>query len=575
MHPKELNPYWNDGGTGLPTTSNSNDVRNSIEGRSWILRSYKRALEEAKNKKVSFREVAERRWGSVDKIYSMLQSVGIDPAAPDECERKNLLYSHFESRSVKIDKDKVRSHNYDDKIAKTNSSECFVRPGDISDIYTSKSRGNWQREDLSKKNREESHEVDATESSLSVSKTNDLDDNSVSLQSVTDSMINAVSAKIIRAELVGKKDKMLSLQLELEDLRSRKRLQDDERQLNQNKSKNKTVLLTQTDQFGRIRPAHVPYGASSNKSIKGKSKFSFQDASSTKELIYQEKLLTADDTYEAIAIMAAKFVHSSSEDIVDDVVDMSFKTNPKKENEKAMQKIISHSRKMEEILENCKYCLGSSNRKEHVLVAMGMNAYLSVPVYQSLTRGHCLLVPTEHTTCSLQLDENVWSEIKIFQKGLTKMFSDYDMDVVFSECFTASKSHMYIDCIPIPKDKGNLAPMYFKKAILESDTEWAQNKKLIDTRQKNVRGSLPLGLPYFFVDFNNEGGFGHVIEDLTLFPKYFAKEIIGGLIDADPRLWLKPPQESVDMQKKKASQLIKMWKPYDWTDELHFKSSNN
>lgn len=100
---------------------------------------------------------------------------------------------------------------------------------------------------------------------------------------------------------------------------------------------------------------------------------------------------------------------------------------------------------------------------------------------------------------------------------------------------------------------------------MESDTEWAQNKKLIDTRQKSLRNCVPLGLPYFFVDFNNEGGFAHVIEDSSLFPHYFAKEVIGGLIDAEPRLWLKPPFENFEQQKRKSLKIKEMWNPYDWT----------
>lgn len=34
---------------------------------------------------------------------------------------------------------------------------------------------------------------------------------------------------------------------------------------------------------------------------------------------------------------------------------------------------------------------------------------------------------------------------------------------------------------------------------------------------------MPKGFPYFAVDFGNEGGFAHVIEDEQKFPHYFGK----------------------------------------------------
>lgn len=64
---------------------------------------------------------------------------------------------------------------------------------------------------------------------------------------------------------------------------------------------------------------------------------------------------------------------------------------------------------------------------------------------------------------------------------------------------------------------------FFQKAILECETEWASNKKLIDLAGKNVRRAIPRGLPYFTVDFGMQSGFAHVIEDEKAFPKSFAQ----------------------------------------------------
>lgn len=554
-----MNPYCKDVGSSHPTIDN--DPR-KFEGRSWILQSYKRALEQAKQQNKSFREVAEKQWGSVEKIHSLLKSAGIDP--PYECPSKQL-YSCSDNDQLS---ENHTCNSLESSGCGNYSSSSFLRPGEDNIDFGSSASSNWQIRDKLVKAPEPSNVG-------TINKTEIIPVDILEDDNITESMVNSVSAKLLKAEILGHDEKRLKLQHELDTLRSRKKLQDSRLKYVDHKEKaksdGKTVLLTTTDKFGRTRPAGIPLGKHLPGHLyKGKSRKHFTDSDcSMKALIEQERKLTADDTLEAIANMAAKFVRTHADDTVDDVLDWSVKSDSIKDDSRTKQKILSQSTKMEEIISNCKLCVGSHSYNKNVLIAMGMNVYLSVPSYQSLTEYHCLLVPLEHTACSLQLDENVWSEIELFQKGLTRMFSDCDMDVIFSECYTcgARRSHMYIDCIPIPKAEGCMAQMYFKKAIMESDTEWAQNKKLIDTSEKGVRRSIPLGLPYFFVNFNH-GGYAHVIEDSSLFPHYFAKEVIGGLIDAEPNLWLKPKYESFEQQIRKASKLKEKWNPYDWTKKL-------
>ncbi|NXS21530.1 C19L2 protein, partial [Mystacornis crossleyi] len=114
---------------------------------------------------------------------------------------------------------------------------------------------------------------------------------------------------------------------------------------------------------------------------------------------------------------------------------------------------------------------------------------------------------------------------QMFRNALVKMFEAKDLDCVFLETNMSMKKryHMVYECIPLPKEVGDMAPIYFKKAIMESDEEWSMNKKLIDLSSKDIRKSVPKGLPYFSVDFGLQGGFAHVIEDQHNFPHYFGK----------------------------------------------------
>lgn len=627
QHPLELNPFWKEGGSGLPQEKQSLSVdlhkpsssRVSDGGRSWILRSYKRALEQAESEGKSLEEIAVVRWGSLEKLHSMLRLAGIDPENPDK-EPKNETREYLHSSVSKLSKQKERSerdyhvkfssHLRTSETALAKKSPTYLKPGEgkgfekhiASATNTSLSTStNWQiKKPLSIAKGETSERLSTDEisreavTSSSIRAQHPVQEHKKALansgeplidsEPVTDTRLNAVAAKLMKAELLGDKGKIKRLKEELEMLRKLKESQAQSGAGIDHKSQNTMVVLATTDRLGRMRPVESSEAISkrsfpkpaSGHSKKGKQKryLDDDDGISLKSIMEEERRMTAEDTHAAIARMASKFVPASnSDETVDDALDSKSATryNPAKEEKARRDKAIFESRKMTEILENCRYCFGNQNFDKHLLIAVGISVYLAVPSHQSLTEGHCLLFPMEHTTSSLQMDENVWSEVQIFQKGLTRMFSDHNMDVIFTECYMSAtkKTHNFIECIPLPKEEGSMAPMYFKKAIQESDTEWSENKKLIDTRQKGVRNSIPIGLPYFYVEFGIDGGYAHIIEDQSKFPSYFAKEIVGGMLDIEPRLWLKPPKQSFEKQKRKVSKLSEWWEPYDWTQKLN------
>ncbi|WAQ99497.1 C19L2-like protein [Mya arenaria] len=69
-HAKEMNPYWKDGGTGLPDEK-PEGKKERIEGKervgdaglSWLQKSYERCVEQAKEEGRSLEELAAERWG--------------------------------------------------------------------------------------------------------------------------------------------------------------------------------------------------------------------------------------------------------------------------------------------------------------------------------------------------------------------------------------------------------------------------------------------------------------------------------------------------------------------------------
>ena len=57
---------------------------------------------------------------------------------------------------------------------------------------------------------------------------------------------------------------------------------------------------------------------------------------------------------------------------------------------------------------------------------------------------------------------------QVFRKALTRMFTeDDDEDCVFMEICTRLKKspHMVIECVPLPRELGDMAPIYFKGSL--------------------------------------------------------------------------------------------------------------
>ena len=47
--------------------------------------------------------------------------------------------------------------------------------------------------------------------------------------------------------------------------------------------------------------------------------------------------------------------------------------------------------------------------------------------------------------------------------------------------------------------------MYFRQALMECDDEWSTHKKLIKTREKGLRNSIPPNFPYFHAEWSSAG----------------------------------------------------------------------
>ncbi|KAE8217851.1 hypothetical protein CF319_g8154 [Tilletia indica] len=246
-------------------------------------------------------------------------------------------------------------------------------------------------------------------------------------------------------------------------------------------------------------------------------------------------------------------------------------------------------------LDSCEYCWQDEGARppRATVISSGTRTFLALPKYESLVDGHCYIVPMQHYVSSLEADDDCWEEIKNFMKCLMQMTAAQQQGIIFCETVMSIRAqrHAYIEAIPVPLDLFQQIPAVFKQSILTSEDEWSQNRKLIDFKDRGFRRTMVPQLPYFAVQWDYKGfqGYGKVIEGVDAnqgekggdefaleetgtsggdFPHYFAAEIVGTLLDLEPRRWRKPRRLHADQAAARTQAFKKQWHSFDWTRML-------
>lgn len=657
QHERELNPYWKAGGKGLPDQDEGKPAEPTLVksavgdgGLKWLRRAYQRIREQAAEEGRPMEEVASERYGSLEKLESLIAEAESRAGGHGERHHHHHYHRHPPSKGFArmqrpgSDDEYEHSDYAQKKCSRPSGSRKhfdergkFLRPADDDDDagerHHSSSRGDYRSERSSASSSKPSwmkkecykeskgkHDDPKSESSTegrgsrhsgrpaSTSTkepspcteprvetqpvaTSAKEDSAPPARMLSDKELNALGAKLIKAEMLGNTELYNKLKREIDEARKMRESAGAAACPDgaQRGSREEVVILTKTDGRGFAHPLSEPEVTAGTSKRKAKVAthdrdgervryFADDDRHSLKNMFQREKMTTAEDQNAEFARLASKVRVSANDDYDFDDAAMekaSQYDSSAKQDARDRMKAIHEHKHMSKALEKCKYCFDSQEMKKHLIIAVGIRTYLCLPPHQSLTEGHCLIVPQAHVAAGTLLDEDVWLEVQVFRKGLTRMFEEMEKDTIFMETAISFRYHPHtvIECIPVPVDIGNLAPMYFKKAILECESEWAQNKKLVDLSKKGLRNSVPRGLPYFSVDFGLQGGFAHVIEDEKDFPAYFGKEVVGGMLDLEPRLWLKQRHENFEEQRKKVLEFTKWWKPYDWTERLKSEAS--
>ncbi|CAD5121024.1 DgyrCDS9565 [Dimorphilus gyrociliatus] len=114
---------------------------------------------------------------------------------------------------------------------------------------------------------------------------------------------------------------------------------------------------------------------------------------------------------------------------------------------------------------DCWFCLSSPNVEKHLIYNIGTNAYAAL-AKGPLIAFHSLILPVEHLSSSLSLDEDTFTEIEGYKVKIRAMFDSMNFSVVFFER-NYRTPHMQLQVFPIPKNVGpNFANTLKKHATI-------------------------------------------------------------------------------------------------------------
>ncbi|CAI6349414.1 unnamed protein product [Macrosiphum euphorbiae] len=589
---RELNPYWKNGGTGLPPPK-------PLSGNKGFLKPkvdddddhHYKNHQHTNYSKTSYGRQSWKKHDRRDNINDTKYT-----ASKRDNEERHKRHREFDERKEERDK---RHRDYDDERNRQHKEYDNESKGERDKRYREhenerkSTRDKYSREYDHKKDRKSKNDKGSDnedkytsddgkyeEKTMSKKYSDNNDKPKEHKESVekplTDSELNALAARQIKAEIMGNKKLAEELKQKLELAREYTTKQNYITKKT-NQKEEEFVLLTRTSSKGYSYPVKQAQVDKNDGKKKKREKvlthedgkrvryFDDDDKYSLKSMFQKEMTSTAEDSNMEFVNLSRKVNARDDEDDV--FVDRASEKRSAKASEREIKRAIGEHKRTEKILNSCRYCFDSEEMLKHLFIAKGEKCYLCLPSYKSLTEGHCLIVPIYHYACATDIDEDVWTEMQVFRKVLTTMFKDQDEDVIFFESAMRLNNmpHMIWNCVPVPIEIGDTAPIYFKKAILECETEWAINVKVVDLSSKDVRRAVPKSLPYFAVDFGMQGGYAHVIEDEKIFPNNFAEEIIGGMMDLDHNAWRKRQKEPIEDQLQKTTKFLEIWKDYNFT----------
>ncbi|XP_024526774.1 CWF19-like protein 2 [Selaginella moellendorffii] len=570
---KELNPHWKDGGEGFPEEEHvARRVPGGVGdgGASWLLKGLKRAQERAAREGASLPDVISDRWGSFDAFSRVSNKRAAHSNAhlhairdrkrkyeqEQEAGRSEDEPAKEDSRSAR-EGSRMRAPRVDGSLKWKSQRRDTMRSEDSAVLKAAAASYNIFENDGSfmEKFKQMQEKTDRDKPDQSSGGGDDAVKNKVATiqRRVRESKDSNYDRSGHDAAIQGRASESNGPEVDQptadDDPVKRKIAAIQRRAQNKDSDGDKVKASAGGDDAVMKKITAIQRHAQENKD---------SDAFLASKIYRSRERYQADDEYDDVGIESDAYKKKSA----------------RKGMTKAKNSAVSQYNRIQTQNERCRYCFENSSRPKHLTIAIGNFTYLMLPPTSSLVPGHCYIVPSQHEGSTRNVDDDVWGEIRNFKKCLLKMFKEQEKDVIFLETamnLSQQRRHCLVECIPVPPNVLQQGPLYFKKAIDEAEDEWSQHnaKKLIDTRGKGLRSSIPKNFPYFHVEFGLEGGYCHVIDNEEDFDSNFGRNVLIGM--------LKLPQEAMHQKAKHASfdhqttavkEFLEQWRPHDWTQML-------
>ena len=250
---------------------------------------------------------------------------------------------------------------------------------------------------------------------------------------------------------------------------------------------------------------------------------------------------------------------------------------PEAEAARAKAAAVADYQRAQKLGGQCSFCFDNPGKPRHLHIAYASKTYLMLPESGRLVPGHALIVPMAHGGSGRSVDEDVADEMRNFKKCLLKMHAAANRSVVFMETHLGGGigqgKHCVIEAVPLPPLAAASAPMYFRKAIDEAESEWSTHaaKRCIPTggSAAGLRAAIPAHFPYFHVEFGLRDGFVHVIDEPEKWNVHFGRDVLIGLLDL-PGEWThaRARRPSAPEQAAAVKEFSAQYAPHDWTKQL-------
>ncbi|KAF8979588.1 hypothetical protein BGZ46_005243 [Entomortierella lignicola] len=535
-------------------------------GSSWRMTKLKRVFEAAAEEGVAPEVIGVERYGSIGKFNeAMDERKELDRRASKKKERRS---DRDDSRDDRRDKrrgdDSRHSRNRDEE------DRPSPRSGRLSE-FSSAASSPFQRpmdeqerleKEIARRNKEKEREKDQEKrytpipSPFATHVSSPIPGHSAE-PVLTPDQLNKLKAKAIRARMLDLPD---ADALEKEYEQAQKAAADSPSRPDTPEGQKTVVIQTMGRSSGTSSPAPLGPG---NRKVAGKKKEVTHDEQGNRigyqgeeadvdlhELVRREKLGLEEGMDNELARRITRdAVFRDDIDYMDENADKIART-VKKNDTQLKNAAINDYRKTQSALDNCPMCFKDEGRNPPIMpvVSMGTRVYLGLPLHKEFLPGHCMIVPIQHVTSTLECDDDAWDEIRNFMKCLIQMYAAQDKSVIFSET----------------------------EAILSADEEWSQHKKLIETDAKDssnggFRRRLTSKLPFFHVWFGSpDKGYGHVIENSDKFEEYFVKEVLASICEMDSLQWSRRNNKRIPSAEnsRRIEAFKKSWQAWDWTRTL-------